>query len=567
MRMERTEYPRPQFRRDDWMMLNGEWKFAFEDKQFDKKIIVPFSYQYEASGIGETEIHKTVWYKRTFKITKEQMRKRALLCFNGCNYETDVWVNGEHVAKHFGAFAPFNADITASMCEGENEICVRCIDSYDPALPRGKQSYKGEPFACWYLSNGGIWQSVWIEFFGEDCMVEAPITPDIDTFSFGGEIETLYGEADEVEVLVSFEGNTVKKQRFSLDGKYTRYTVRLQERDSIHDDMYWEPQAPRLFYVDFRLFKNGEEVDEVHTRFGMRKISVDEQGQICLNNKPLYQRLILDQGYWKESGLTPPSAEALKQDILMSKEMGFNGARKHQKLEDPYWYYYADELGFLTWCEMPSAYYFNEKEMMAVTKEWQEIIRVAKYFTSVITYVPMNESWGVRKVFTDPSQQAFAKALYYTTKASDASRLVSTNDGWENLSSTDVISIHDYAANGDHFQEKYSKETYNDVYPQWKKLMAQKNPYEGQPVFFSEFGGIAMKRNINNGNWGYGKDAEDNEEFYDRLKNLIVNIRACNFQGYCYTQLTDIQQEVNGLLDAEHKPKFDTERIGELFKM
>ena len=574
MAVMRTEYPRPWFKRDEWVMLNGEWEITFDDERvgigerywegkvsFDKRINVPFSYQYPASGIGDTDVHETLWYRRTFGLTDEQRSKRTLVCFNGCNYETDVWINGIHATNHKGAFSPFQIDITDLLVENENVIVVRCIDSYNPALPRGKQSYKGEQFGCWYISNGGIWQSVWLEFFEDDCIVEASITPDIDEFSFSGEIETLYGMADSIEVLVMFEGEMVKKQTFTLDGKYTRYTVRLMEGDCIYDTMYWELDSPKLFYVDFRLLKDNKVVDLAHARFGMREISIDSQGQICLNHRPVYQRLVLDQGYWKESGITPPSAEALKRDILMSKEMGFNGARKHQKMEDPYWYYYADELGFLTWCEMPSAYYFNNTQIAALSQEWQDIIRVAKNFTSVITYVPFNESWGIRRVSKSQRQKDYVRSLYYLTKATDPSRLVSSNDGWENDVTTDVITIHDYAKSGNDFPQRYTEENYNSMYPQNRKLMLDGEVYHGQPVLFSEFGGIALQKNVHGDKWGYGKHAKNEEDFYSRLENLMNGIDACDFQGYCYTQLTDVQQEVNGLLDESHNTKYDFERI------
>ena len=298
----------------------------------------------------------------------------------------------------------------------------------------------------------------------------------------------------------------------------------------------------------------------------MRKISVDEYGNICLNNRKLYQRLILDQGYWQESGLTPLSVEEIKKDIELSKAMGFNGARKHQKFEDPYFYYLADEMGFLCWCEMPYAYNFNADEIYMQSREWKEIISVTRNFTSVICYVPLNESWGVRKILTDSKQQDYGRALYYLTKSIDNSRLVSTNDGWENIDVTDILSIHDYAFDSSEFDGKYRAENYNALYPQGRKLMSEGCGYCGQPVLFTEFGGIAMQKNATNGNWGYNRGAENDEEYYSRLENLMKGIYETEFQGYCFTQLTDVQQEVNGLLDEYHKPKLDVERLKKLFE-
>ncbi len=572
----RNEYPRPQFKRDDWFTLNGEWEFAFDDnneglkkgyhtgkKSFNSTINVPFTYQYEASGIGDLTTHETVWYKRTFKI---ENNRRALLCFNGADYKTEVWVNGYKVITHTGAFAPFYQDVTDYIKKGENVLVVRCEDPLDPTIPRGKQSWTGERFGCWYIPNTGIWQSVWMEFFDCDAISEHTLTPDPDTCSFYGEITTLYGKAEECEITVTFRDKQVKKVRFSLDGKHTRYAVKLMELDFVDESFLWSPERPNLFYADFKLYKDGKQIDLAHTRFGLRKVSIDAQsGKICLNNRPLYQRLILDQGYWPESGLTPPSVEAIRKDIELCMAMGFNGARKHQKFEDPYFYYLAEEMGYLTWCEMPSAYNFNADEVYYITKEWQEILKVGRNFTSNICYVPLNESWGVRKIVVDKDQQNFARSLYYLTKAIDSSRLISTNDGWENVDKTDILSIHDYAFSGKKFPEYYVKENYESIYPQGRKLTCSDHVCSDKPALFTEFGGIAMRSEEKNGNWGYNTGAENEEDFLARYGDLMKGIYATeSFQGFCYTQVSDVQQEVNGLLTADRKAKFSLEKIKKL---
>lgn len=572
--LQRNEYPRPQFQREAWLPLNGEWEFAFDDqdegmnKGYDTgrvslplKINVPFSYQYAASGIGDASRHERVWYRRTFEAN---LTKRALLCFNGSDYVTDVWVNGKYAAEHTGGFTPFSVDITDYLKEGENVLVVRCFDPFDPTIPRGKQSWTNEGFGCWYIPNTGIWQSVWIDYFGEDCIGEYTLVPDYDKCSIAGEIVTLRSKADEAEIIITFNGKTVKENRFNLDGKYTRYCVKLMGQNFVDPVYAWSPRHPALFGAVFRLYQNGKCVDEARTRFGLRKISADGN-QVCLNNVPIYQRLILDQGYWRESGITPPSAEAVKKDIELAMAMGFNGARKHQKLEDPYFYYYAEELGYLTWCEMPSAYNYCAEEMARLSVEWREIVSAARNFTSVICYVPLNESWGVRNISVDKDQQNFARSLYYATKALDNSRLISTNDGWECLDATDIIGIHDYAYDSSLFQDKYRADRYDELFPQDKQLMACGCQYGGQPVLLTEFGGIAMKSDVGNDNWGYNNGAANQEEFYARYENLIKGIYLNEeFQGFCYTQLTDVQQEVNGLLNADHKPKFDLAKIRNL---
>ncbi len=574
MKYERNEYPRPQFRRYSWQSLNGEWEFDFGDScgicagqlQLKRKIYVPFSYQWEASGINDKAVHDIVWYRRKFKIEKANKGKHVILCFNAADYETDVWINGNHALTHMGGFSPFKADITDYIKDEVNEIVVRCKDTLETAVPRGKQSWTGKPFTCFYYPNSGIWQSVWIEFFGEDCIDNYSLQSNVDDCMIYGFIETLYAKADEVEIMLKFKDKVIKKQRLTLGGKHTKFNIRLADNAFDFGEMLWWVDKPNLIYVDFKLLKDGKVCDEAHTRIGLRKVYIDEHGKIWLNDRPLYQKLVLDQGYWQDSGLTPPSAEALKKDIELSKAMGFNGARKHQKVEDPYYYYYAEELGFLVWCEMPSAYTFCEREVSAITKEWQRIVNYAKNFTGVIAYVPLNESWGVREIRMDKAQQNFTKSLYYLTKSLDNTRIISTNDGFETVEDSDILGIHDYdIKNAEEFPVKYNG-NYDGMHPQGWTLFADGQKYKGQPVLLTEFGGIAFVSDANGEAWGYGNGAKDGEELCERLSQLIKGISHTEFQGYCYTQLTDVQQEVNGLLYADRTPKVALNKLKKIFE-
>ena len=575
--MKRNEYPRPQFRRENWQSLNGEWEFAFDDKNdgvksglwqgkkaLPLKIRVPFSYQYPASGIGDLAQHDVVWYRRSFALAEENRGRRALLCFNAADYQTDVWLNGVHILTHTGGFTPFSADITEFLKKGENVIVVRCEDTLNDAVPRGKQSWTGSPFSCFYIPNTGIWQSVWLEFFGEDCIAEHSLLCDYDKTELYGELTTLYGKADEAEIVVTLEGELIKRERFTLRGRHNKFRFALPK--DYTDDYSWTPENPRLLYVDFALYKGGKQTDLAHTRIGMRKIAVDEYGKICLNDRPYYQRLVLDQGYWPESGLTPPSAESLKKDIELAKAMGFNGARKHQKMEDPYYCYYAEELGFLTWCEMPSAYRFCAEEVAAITKEWQEIVKEGRNSTSNVCYVPLNESWGAREMGTEETQKEFARGLYHLTRALDKTRLISTNDGFEIVNPTDIVGVHDYDAGKAEDFQKYAGEKYEGMHPQGFALFAEGEKYEGQPALLTEFGGRAIQADAQGESWGYSGAAANEEEFIKQLGSIMQGVYSCNFQGYCYTQLTDVQQEVNGLLTAERKPKADMEKLKIIFE-
>jgi len=577
MKFERFEYPRPQFRRDEWQSLNGEWEFDFDDSEngvncgicmgqspLKRKINVPFSYQWEASGIDDKTQHDVIWYRRKFTVNND--KKRALLCFNAADYKTEVWINGVHILTHEGGFTPFKADITDCLKKNGNVIVVRCEDTLDNTQPRGKQSWEKEPFSCFYYSNSGIWQSVWIEYFEDDCIDSYLLQSNVDNCTIYGDVSTLYGLADELEITLKFKDKVIKKQRFTLDGKHTDFSINLADSAFDFSELLWSPEMPNLVYSDYKLFKGGKVCDEAHTRIGLRKISIDESGKICLNDRPLYQRLVLDQGYWKESGLTSPSAEALKKDIELTKAMGFNGARKHQKFEDPYYYYFAEELGLLVWCEMPSAYTYCEREADALTREWQEIVKIARNFTSVIVYVPLNESWGVKKIKTNEAQQNFAKSLYYLTKSLDGTRLISTNDGFETVEESDLLGVHDYdIKDEEEFPKKYDG-NFDGIYPQGWALFADGQRYLGQPVLLTEFGGIAFVSEQKGEAWGYGNGAKNADELCERLVRLVKGIAKTCFQGYCYTQLTDVQQEVNGLLYADRTPKADLNKLKKIFE-
>lgn len=568
----RLEYPSPLNRRNKWLPLNGEWDFTFDDnnigikeqyylgnKNFDLKINVPFTYEYKDSGLGLEEIHDIVWYKRTFNVD-ELLNDNILLCFNGVDYQCDVYINGEHLYSHMGGYSPFKVDITKYVHSGDNLLVVRVYDPQKADHPRGKQTWKGKNFECFYLPNTGIWQSVWLETFNVDYIKNRSIFTDIDICLVTGEIENKYNLATKAVIEIYDNEQLLIKEEvnFSNWGR-ANYQIKM------NNPILWDLDNPHLYNIVYKLYRDDVLCDIITSRFGFRTFGI-ENGVICLNHKPLYQRLILDQGYWKESGITPPSIEALKQDILLSMEMGFNGARKHQKIEDPYWYYFADELGFLTWCEMPSAYEFCTSEVVNYLRDWTQIVKEQRNYTSLITFVPLNESWGVGDIFHNEDQMNLGRAMYYISKTLAKDRIVSINDGWENPSESDIVSAHDYCKDKGPIISAFKDKIPEIIISPRRHLMCKDNEYKGQPILFSEFGGVMLEKDSGGGNWGYGDNAKNEQEIYDRIQNLIEGIHECPFQGYCYTQLTDVQQEVNGLLDENHQPKFDHQILKSLFK-
>ncbi|MHB8066183.1 MAG: glycoside hydrolase family 2 protein, partial [Ruminiclostridium sp.] len=378
----RPEYPRPDFERNEWLNLNGEWQFDFDDKDIgeengwykgrtlSRKIIVPFCFQSEMSGISDRDIHEIMWYKREFVVPESFSTKKIFLNFGAVDYHAKIWINGEFIDSHKGGYVPFKMDITKYLVRGSNSIAVKVVDSYECVQPRGKQYWKQKPDRCWYTATSGIWQTVWLETTGELNIDKIRITPDIDARN--ALLEVFLNKVPqnaELDVVVSFKGQVKSQIKLKLCDRISRVTIDLKEEDYIDELQYWTPETPNLYDLQLRISVDGKTADQISSYFGMRKISV-EGNNIFLNNKPYYLKLILDQGYWTESLLTPPSDESLRYDVEMTRNFGFNGARKHQKIEDPRYYYWADKLGLLVWGEMPSPYDFNSEQTENVTREW-----------------------------------------------------------------------------------------------------------------------------------------------------------------------------------------------------
>lgn len=561
----RGEYPRPDFIREQWELLNGEWEFSFDRPVFDRKILVPFCYQSKKSGIGETEDHDTVWYRRNFVVEGSRLQgHRLLLHFGAVDYQAQVWVNGNPAGSHWGGHVPFVLDITELVRNGENELTVQATDGTETQKPRGKQSWTGKRFACWYTPTTGIWQNVWLEYAGLNPLGRIKITPNVTHGSARCELflETRQPVSAVVRMELMEKGLALGEQTIRCVNGYGQAVFAIPDWDILRHEILWSPESPNLISVVTEI----EGGDRVFAYFGMREIQV-RNGEITLNGETLFQRLVLDQGYWKETLLTPPDGEALRRDLWLTKAMGFNGARKHQKIEDPRYYYWADRLGLLVWGELPSAYAFTDEAIENSSRELMEFVRRDYNHPCIITWVPVNESWGVRNVLFDSQQQDYCRMLFYLLKSMDATRLVSANDGWEQISQGDVCAVHDYAlfANTLSKYDKMEETLAGSV--QGRQLYAGGNCWQGQPVLMSEYGGIAFADDSDE-NWGYFGKVKTEEEFMERL--APVNeflLRSGKFAGFCYTQLTDVMQETNGLLTENREPKVELEKLRSTFGM
>ncbi|MCL7746810.1 glycoside hydrolase family 2 protein [Halalkalibacter alkaliphilus] len=576
----RNEYPRPQFVRQEWLNLNGEWDFAFDDencglkekwyKEFPQsmKIVVPFAYQTEKSGINDHSFHDVVWYRRTFTVSEDWLDQELILHFGAVDYKSWVYINGELVTFHEGGNTPFSANITPHYNkDGENDIVVRVEDpSEDVTIPRGKQYWHEQSASIFYTRTTGIWQPVWLEPISEKKIEGVRFTPDIDRGDIIVEYDVPKDTSLTIKTTISFGDQVLVEEESKVLESYIKRSYNLRnrftDRSNVHDDgWYWTPENPNLFDVNIKLVSEGVVLDSVDTYFGMRKVSI-ENGKFKLNNKPYFQKLVLDQGYFPGALLTAPTDDDLKKDIIVSKEMGFNGARKHQKVEDPRYLYWADKLGFLVWGEMANCSEYSEEAVRRMVTEWVDVVKRDYNHPSLIVWVPLNESWGISRVAYEKQQQDHATSMYYLTKSIDTTRPVLSNEGWEHTIS-DICGIHNYNS-AEHIKKSYETvESAINTEPANRVIYAEGYEYRGEPILITEYGGIAYQVDEQDG-WGYSsvKSSEDLIEEYRKVTEAIYHSDI--LQGFCYTQLTDVEQEINGLLTYNREPKCDLAKIKEI---
>jgi beta-galactosidase/beta-glucuronidase len=566
----RPEYPRPQFVRPRWLNLNGEWDFEFDDEvlglqkklflpeaTYSRKILVPFSCEADRSGIGDRSFHPCVWYRRKFQIPQEWDGSRIVLNFGAVDYRTSVWVNGNLVKWHEGGHSSFCCEITNDLLRGENLLVVRAEDPpCDRYIPRGKQHWKEEPASIFYTRTTGIWQTVWLEPVASSYLETVRITPLIDgSVTFEARIQ-YPDHAQFLAVSVRRKGRVIASGMSLSDGAHASVAVHIREPE------FWSPDHPELYDATLELGGAGETLEQVDVYFGFRSIAT-QNGKVVLNGEPIFLRTVLDQGYWPGSNLTAPDDEALKADVRLAKELGFNGVRKHQKVEDPRYLYWADKLGLMVSAEMANAYLFNDEAVGRITREWIEVVQRDYNHPCIVMWTPMNESWGIPNV-SDLRQQSHLKALYYLTKSLDGTRLVIDNDGWEHTEVTDLFAIHDYTKTGEEFYQRFRHIATEGVpLPLYGKLyLAPGFHYNGAPIFLSEFGGVGyvpseVKATIPGNAWGYSGVEPTAEAALRRMRGLYEAIaRIRRIVGVCYTQLYDVEQEVNGILTYDRKEKF-----------
>lgn len=578
-------HPRPQMARANWIDLRGFWGFAYDDDHrgldeswqerqdiFTRTIQVPFPPESPASGIHETGFHPTVWYRRPFQIPHEMRNKHFMLHCGAIDYRAQVWVNGQLVATHEGGQTPFCADITYVLSSNSEQVLViRAEDMpLDLTQPRGKQDWQEQPHNIWYHRTTGIWQPIWLEAVAPTHITQVRWTPDVDRnlLSFVVKMSQPITSSLHLHLKLSLHGTVLAEDVYRLEGMELQRSVAINQAGILRkEDLFWSPSHPNLLDAELTILDGDTVIDEVKSYAGFRSVGA-VNGHFLLNGSPYYLRLALEQGYWPQSHLAAPDDEALRREVELAKELGFNGVRIHQKVEDPRFLYWCDRLGLLVWGEMANAYLYSPEAVTRLVHEWLDILERDYSHPCIVTWVPLNESWGVPTIARDPAQRHYAQALYYLTKALDPTRPVIENDGWEH-SGTDILSIHDYAFSGDILRARYGTseamhQTCQDVQPGFRQILLNGAQHHDEPVMLTEFGGVSYKPNSHE-NWhGYGIVA-NHAEFLAKYRELIDAILDSPvIAGFCYTQLTDTGQETNGLLTENREPKLDAAKVREI---
>ena len=598
MSIPRSEYPRPQFVRADWLCLNGEWEFEIDSsdsglernllgRHLESKITVPFCPESELSGVGHTDFMAAVWYRRQIEVPASWKNKRVLLHFGAVDYDATVWVDGQEVVRHRGGWTPFS--VTLPKKGGDTfTVVVRARDSHTHPQARGKQAQKYAPYDCHYTRTTGIWQTVWMEPVPETALRRTRITPDVANGAFHLE-QPLTQNTPGLTLHAALQDGSGEVASASVAAHWDlspRLTLAIPEERR----RLWSLEDPFLYDLVITLRDaRGKAVDTVTSYAGLRSVALDGP-RVKINGAAVFQRTVLDQGYYPDGVMTAPSDEALRADITRSQEAGFNGARLHQKVFEERFLYHADRLGYLVWGEFgdwgcgghgPSS--DHHKPGPTYLSQWLEVLERDYSHPSIIGWCPLNETWqniGDKITVLDEVTQG----MYLATKAMDLTRPVLDTSGYAHrVYGADIYDSHDYIDDTDFaaglakFRKRHAGMARGRAFENGANAQVDRNtkvkltshlsvPWEGQPYWVSEFGGfkwvIPEERAQTPVSWGYGSAPATEEDFYDRFQ-AVCDVLLDNplMFGYCYTQLTDVYPELNGIYTFDRRSKFDAARL------
>ncbi len=578
--------PNPQFSRPGWVDLCGDWHFGFDDddvgiserwfanpEALDRTIQVPFPPESDLSGIADKSFHPISWYARTIEDTRNDPNERLILHFGAVDYHATVWIDSVQVGEHRGGNTPFHFDITDALDAGvgktDHWVVVRAFDDpHDAEQPRGKQDWLAEPHVIWYHRTSGIWQPVWIEVTPPTRILSVRWRFDAvrSLIDYDVELSRQAQAGATLRIDLEFEGEPISTMTTACSNRTVSGQMDLGSGSRTMEPgrLLWSADKPNLIGAQLTL-SEGTVEDVVQSYLGLRTIELSGR-RFLINGRSVFLRFVLNQGYWPESQLAAPSPDALKREVELIQQLGFNGARIHQKVEDPRFIYWADRLGLLLWGETANAFTFTERAIDRHLDEWREAVLRDRNHPSIIAWVPFNESWGISELGHSEAQQHAVKAAYHRTHMLDGTRPVIGNDGWENVIG-DLFTIHDYQWDPQVLRDRYSNEsqlpdTIANYFPGARHLTVGDFETAGKPVMVTEFGGVSFAPDSDEEWFGYGKvgNQEDFAKKYRELTNALGE--SALICGFCYTQLTDTEQETNGLLTENREPKVPFDKLG-----
>ena len=558
----RPEHPRPDMMRADWTTLNGNWEFAetaddadrsyLSGKAFPDTIAVPFARESKLSGLGRTGFATNVWYRRHFAIPAAWASKRVQLHIGASDWRTEVWVNGTKIKDYVGGSSPIDGEITAVMKPGDNTVVVHAYDDTRSGLqPLGKQSRSEKSEGIFYTRTTGIWQSVWLEAMGDTFVKQTAVEPDVPGKRFLVAVET-DGPADgrTVRATLRAGGQVVATAEAPAGGKPAHLILAPKS------PRLWDPKDPFLYDLTYEVRQGGRVLDRVESQAGLRSVEIHGRS-VLVNGKRVFQRLVLDQGFYPDGVWTAPSDAELKADITRSMAAGFNGARLHQKTFEPRFLYWADKLGYMVWGEYPSygMEYGDPRVNRPVMEEWRAIVERDRNHPAIVGWCPFNETADS----AIPMQNATARMTW----ALDRTRPTIDTSGWvHGLPESQLLDAHDYDGDGGTFYKRWTDRLGNAALP--ARYLSEAPKWRTDiPFFISEFGGIGYDVQ---GGWGYGGTPKSEAEYFTRLNATVKALTDNpNLFGFCYTQLTDVEQEHNGVYYYDRKPKFDLAKFKAAF--